>query len=213
MAIKNGTLNVPSFDPTANPGEYTITGAIINSVTCLNGTADLQVGWVLWSQATDPNSGTPISGVSHRYRMTEVTPTSFDHVDLKVIWDEGGSEQDSPTNGSYVAFSEVTQVNLYGLPPSDLIYTELPLGLTTSALLINTQQSDPKMDKTLIFPQNLPSNHWVINHQFNKQPSVFVEDLDGNDIDCSVTYPTGPTANSQVILDFLEPIAGVARLN
>lgn len=214
MAIKNGALQIPSFDATGNPGEYSITGALINSLTCPNGTVDIQVGWVLWATAVEVNTGVPIPGTAHRYRIESITPSPDGQTcDMLVMWDEPGAEVDMPLNSSWVAFSEVTPNLQYGLPPSDLIYADLPLGMTTAAMLSNANISDVQTgDKNFVFNQPTPSATWVIDHHLGKQPSVFIEDEDGNDVDASVELPVG-METSRVIITFLEPIAGKATLN
>jgi hypothetical protein len=136
MAIKNGTLQVPSFDPTGNPGEYTITGAVLNSLTCPNGAYDIQLDWVIWSSATDPNTGMQIPGVAHRYKVTQVVVSTDNGniCDLTILWDEVGPEQDAPTNGSVAVISERSPLHHFGYVVSNELYPEVFVGAQTAIL-------------------------------------------------------------------------------
>lgn len=134
--IINGTLLVPSFDATVNPGEYTITGASYDNQADAtgNGAADLVTGFILYVPASDPNTFTLLPGVAHRYKITALTVVDTFTINATVLWDEGGSEVDAPTNGAYCIISESTTSQKFGLPASVGVYSNLPAGVDIAAL-------------------------------------------------------------------------------
>lgn len=135
----NATLFIPSFDATGTPGEYTFTnGEYLNQAdTAGNGAYDVSIGSLLYVPANDLATGFPITGVVHRYKLTAVTVVDTQFVSGTVIWDEPGEEQDAPQSGVFCAYSEATANRKLGLPPSDLIYPNLPPGTTNAAHLLN----------------------------------------------------------------------------
>jgi hypothetical protein len=133
VAIKNGTIYVPSFDPTGNAGEYTVTSAILNSLTCPNGVYDIAAGWVIWPAAIDVNTGDMLTGVTHRYKILSVKPSDFSVCDLTVVWDEVGPEVDAPANGTTIVISETSPNYKFGFPVSELIYPDVFNGASEAA--------------------------------------------------------------------------------
>ena len=67
----NGTLQVVDFVNT-NVGEYSFENALFsNSADATgNGAFDISVGHILFVQATDINTASPVPGVYHRYKLT-----------------------------------------------------------------------------------------------------------------------------------------------
>lgn len=131
--IKNGTLYVPSFDPTGEVGEYTITAAVLNSLTCPNGAYDVTADWIIWSAVTDPNTGNLITGVARRYKVLEVVVTDFSVCDLKILWDEPGLEIEAPANGSVAIISEASPNHRFGFPISSAVYPDVFNGASEAA--------------------------------------------------------------------------------
>jgi len=129
--IINGTLFVPSFTPTINPGEWTFTGASYTNVTDAtgNGAADITVGFVLYVPANDINTALPVSGVCHRYSLTALTVVNPSTINGTMLWDEGGSEIDQPNNGDTAIISEKGTGLGLGFPISSQVYPSLGAGM------------------------------------------------------------------------------------
>lgn len=64
-------------------------------------------------------------------------------------------------------------------------------------------------DKHFLYTQFEPSAVWEIPHGLGKNPSVFIEDLEGNDIEGEINYYD----NDLLYVRFSEPVSGVAYLN
>ena len=136
----NGTLQVTDFLNT-NVGEYSFENAIFSNGTDAtgNGAFDISVGHILFVQATDINTASPIPGVYHRYKLTSVTPIDSFTVSGTMLWDEPGDEVDTPTNGSFCLLAEPTSINKIGLPPLDANYSDVPPGASLAALLVDVR--------------------------------------------------------------------------
>lgn len=65
------------------------------------------------------------------------------------------------------------------------------------------------VDKTYTHIQNALSNTWIINHQLNKYPSVFVVDESNNVIYCNISY----VDENNLILNFEVETKGKAFIN
>lgn len=135
--IINGSLTVDSFIPSGNPGEYTFENAIFNNQADAtgNGAYDVQVGFVLFVPASDPNTFMQIPGVAHRYKLTDVTIVDTNLVSATIVWDEQGEEVDVPTNGVSCLIAETTVDKRLAIPAPDVIYPEVASGSTIAALL------------------------------------------------------------------------------
>lgn len=142
MSYVNGILTVPSFTPTGNPGEYTITGATYNNQGDSSGagTSAIAIGFVLYVQASDVNSFAPIPGKAHRYRVTAVTVVDQATVNLTIIWDETGPEIDTPTNGVDAIITSVSTNNKYGFSTEESLYPTLAAGLVSGMLNADVQK-------------------------------------------------------------------------
>jgi len=129
-------LFVEYFNPTGNPGEYTFENARFNNQSDATGSGayDIMVGMVLYVQATNGATAFPVTGITHRYRLTVVEVIDPGTISGTMIWDELGDEEDQPTSGAYCLLTEVTPNRKLGMLPSDQIYTDVPLGSTTAAL-------------------------------------------------------------------------------
>lgn len=125
--IINGSLFVSSFDSTGNPGEWIITGAIYTNVTDAtgNGAYDLQVGFLLYTPASDINTFMVVPGVVHRYKITQLEVVDSSTINATILWDEGGDEVDAPTNGALSIISEPGAGLELGLPVSAAIYADI----------------------------------------------------------------------------------------
>jgi hypothetical protein len=137
--IINGQLYVASYDPTGNPGEYTFTDAEYNNQADEGGLGALavQVGFLLYIPAADIYSFTPIPGVTHRYKITSIQSASYEKLSATIIWNEPGSEIDTPISSSYASISEETTNLEFGLPASVDVYSSLPGGIAESAYNYN----------------------------------------------------------------------------
>jgi len=138
----NGTLLVNEFDATANPGEWTFTGATFTNQSDFagNGAFALSVGFVVYVPATDINTALSVPGVFHRYKLTVLTVIDGATIDGTVLWDEDGPELDSPTNGAYCMITEVTANRRLGSPISSAVYPNLSPG-ATEALIADDARS------------------------------------------------------------------------
>lgn len=59
------------------------------------------------------------------------------------------------------------------------------------------------------FDQPLPALVWTINHSMNMVPNVFIQDLEGRDIEGLVE----PISNNALTITFSHPVAGTAYLS
>jgi hypothetical protein len=133
--VINGTLFVPSFTTTGTPGEWTFTGATYTNVTDAtgNGAFDITTGFVLYVPASDPNTFLPVSGGCHRYLLTSVSIIDSSTIDGTMLWDEGGAEIDTPTNGDTSIISEKGPGLGLGFPVSQQVYSSLGAGIDYAA--------------------------------------------------------------------------------
>lgn len=137
--IINGSLFVPQFNPTGNPGEWTFTNAIFENESDASGLGSLavQAGYLLYAPAIDANSAQPVPGVVHRYRITYVSAADGYYISATIIWDEPGPEVDIPQSNAHAFITEYTGRLRYGLPPSGEVYEELPEGSAVYATNLN----------------------------------------------------------------------------
>jgi hypothetical protein len=144
----NGTLYVPVFNSTINPGEYTFSGATYDNQADAtgNGAYDLKTGFVLFVQATDPFLATPVPGVMHRYKLTALSIADSVTISGTVLWDEDGSEVDQPTSGSYCIITEKTSAHQFGIPSAVAVYPNLPSGADISALAVDIRNTADSLD-------------------------------------------------------------------
>lgn len=182
--IVNGVVSIPSFNPTGNPGEYTIAGAQFSSQSDTSGSGAylVAVGFVVYVPASDPNTLLEIPGVIHRYRLTAVNVTDVGTFDGTVIWDEEGDELDTPTNGATCIISATTPNRALGLPVDPMLYTSLPAGAATSAYNVDTEDI---LDKSIgggsyKFVQASPATQWNVTHNQDSTDYLFtLFDQDG----------------------------------
>lgn len=213
--IVNGTLQVPAFNATANPGEYTIEGAIYNSASDVagNGTVDVTVGLVIYVPASDINTFSELPGVMHRYKLTAVTIIDQQTVNATVLWDEGGVEQDTPTNGAFCIITEVTPNRKLGYQlPADF-YPSLAAGSTTGAAnsdLGNITDPEPVGGggSSYLHTQPSLSNFWTVQH--NKNSINFICSI--FDDQGMVTIPNNIVVinPNYLIINFLSDMTGRA---
>lgn len=136
----NAVLYADAFTPTGNPGEYTFENAIYNNQVDRtgNGSSDITAGFVLFVQATDPNTAAQILGVYHRYLLTAVSSPDPSMLSGTMLWDEPGEPEDEPSNGVYSLLAAVTPDRKLALPPNDAVYVgSLPSGSTVAAMLVD----------------------------------------------------------------------------
>ena len=135
--IINGALTVDAFIPTGNPGEYFFENAVFNNQSDAtgNGAYDVQIGFVLFIPASDPNTFMPVPGVVHRYKLTDVTVVDNNTLSGTVVWDEVGDEADAPTNGVACLIAQTSTDKDLAIPAPDVVYPEVAAGSTIAALL------------------------------------------------------------------------------
>lgn len=169
MIIKSGLLYVPGYAPTGNPGEYTFSDAKYENQSDFSNTGafNVQVGHVLYVPAFELNSGMPIPGVAHRYKITSIDHVTINELSATVVWDEKGEEQDRPLNGSYAVISESTENFRLGLPASSEVYDKIPGGISDYAGNLNFRD---------IIDNLISAAEGIHNHIVNEVPD---EDLDG----------------------------------
>lgn len=130
--VINGTIFVPAFNATATPGEWTFSGATYDNQSDAtgNGAYDLQIGFLVYVQATDLNTAFPLNGVYHRYKITSITASDSVTIDATIFWDEAREpvEIDSPTNGSFCGICEPTVADDFGAVPAVGVYASLGAG-------------------------------------------------------------------------------------
>lgn len=143
----NASVFIDYFASTGNPGEYTFTNASYVNVSDATGNAayDAQAGAILFVAASDINTGAPITGVVHRYKITQLSVVNANTISGTILWDEDGEELDTPTNGSFCLYSQPTQNHSYSLPPSDIVYSELPVGSSLAALNLDIKNISDKL--------------------------------------------------------------------
>lgn len=140
--IINGSLYVSSYDPTGSvPGEYTFTDAIFDNQADATGqgSLDIQVGFLVYVPAMDPNLMTPVPGVSHRYKITSIQSADGYRISATILWDEGGDEIDLPLFDSYAICCQDSPNLHVGLYASNDVYANLPAGIVESAAAIDTK--------------------------------------------------------------------------
>ena len=166
-------LYVSAFNPTGNPGEYTIDSAVFNnqSDSSGNGAYDVQVGFVLYVPAMAVATAMPIPGVLHRYRFTAVEILDSATINGTLVWDESGDEEDSPISGCSCLLAETTPNRKLGLLPDSALYPAMPLGAYGGALRVDVKSiHDTETSgggtggvglKSFTFSESL---EWVIQH-------------------------------------------------
>ncbi len=217
-SILQGSLYVPYFEPTANLGEYNISGATFSNASDLSGngaygitTAEL----VVYTQAVDNASGLPILGVVHRYLLSNITIVDSTTIEGLLNWNELGDEQDAPLNGSFCLVSEQTPIFKYGLPPPDSIYPDVPAGMTSAALSLDIRNITDNLPvggggsgATFKLVQYAASTTWIVSHGKNSVDftySVF------NDAGESIFPESVAVQNANTILvSFSIPVSGKA---
>lgn len=176
----NAELYVQAFNSTAIPGQYEFTDASFNnqSDTTGSGALDVVVGMILYVQASSVATAMAIPGVFHRYKLTSVTATDSTTLSGVMEWDEGGVEEDSPTNSSYCLLAEATLNNKLGLLPADAMYPSIPPGSTDAAERIDTKAILDKLggagrpDSEVFTFTN--AEDWVVVHGRNTKSFVTV---------------------------------------
>jgi hypothetical protein len=139
--IVNGIVTIPALNPTGNPGEYLFTGATFasQSDTSGNGAYLVEVGFLVYIPASDPNTFAQIPGVVHRYKLTAVTIVDSATINGIILWDEDGPELDAPTSGVDSIIAMPTSKRRLGLPVDPALYSSLAAGAATAAYNIDTE--------------------------------------------------------------------------
>lgn len=133
----NGELTISAYNPTANAGEYTITGAEYSNQADAtgNGSNDIEVGFILYVPVADPNSGAGVPGHTNRYKITSVTQQGDGvAVDLTILYDQSTPQVDVPLNGASALLCEPTEDSKLASIPSSAIYPDLPAGSDIASL-------------------------------------------------------------------------------
>lgn len=209
--IVNGTINVPVFSPTVNPGEYEITGATYNNQADLagNGTLDIQPDFVIYVPASDPNTFMVIPGLVQRYRITSVTVIDQSTVDLIVIWDEPGQEQNAPTSGVECLITQTSENKGYGFITDPTLYPNMPSFVIPAAInndIENITDVSTGSTQTYLHIQSSDSAIWTINH--NKHSSNFVYTIFDDTGDQCLPNDVETINENTIVLHFLADMRG-----
>ena len=137
----NATIYVSSFTGTGNAGEYTFTNAAFDNQSDAtgNGAADITIGCKVYVQPTDVNSGAPIPGALHRYKITSVSATGNSLLSGTIRWDEPSAEADAPSNGTYAMLAQATPNHGLSLVASNAVYANLPVGADIQAMVLDSR--------------------------------------------------------------------------
>lgn len=164
-------LFVSAFNPTGNPGEYTIESAVFNnqSDSSGNGAYDVQVGFVLYVPAMSLATAMAIPGVLHRYKFTAVDILDSATISGTLVWDEKGDEEDSPMSGCSCLLAEVTPNRSLGLIPADALYPNMTQGSSLGSLRVDVKNIHDSLTssggganlKSFTFGASL---EWVVTH-------------------------------------------------
>lgn len=212
MRLINATIYVEMFT-NVDVGKYQIDNALWNNQADTgNGSNDIRLGDVLYVPASDPNTFMLLPGVVHRYKFVEILAQDGATVSAVLQWDEPGAESDVPSNGVTCLFSQVTDVQKLGVPPSDLIYGDVLGGSTTAAINLNTAILDSLASggggggsTTMEFQFPTPALSWVVRH--NKGTQSFTESLwdsGGRRLYAGVTV----VDNNAFVVNFTSPESG-----
>ena len=213
----NGTLLVGDVLPAENYGEFTVSGAVFESQTTLDGSYALAPGFVVYLPAIDAFAFAPLPGVFHRYKLTSVTPVQDGTAaDFTMLWDEPGDVEDYPQSNSKWLVSQVSPNRKYGNPPSESTYSDLPVGITNGAILLDRLTVDENIESgggggsavTWTHVQAAASNVWTVTH--NKNNSSFVATV--FDASGAVIQPDSVVATSvnAAQITFATAVAGKA---
>ena len=144
--IINGQLFVSTYDSTGSVGEYTFTNAIFTNKADATGQGSLaiNVGFIVIVPSADINTSEPIAGVAHRYKITSIQNQNGTNLSATILWDDEGSEIDTPLNESYAIVSEPTENFSYSLPISTAIYSDLPNGIVEAAYNVDLKHITDK---------------------------------------------------------------------
>lgn len=138
-----GVLFVPSFEG-VSPGIWNIYGATYTNVNDATGGGayDLTPNFVLYVPASDINTAIPLSGISHRYKITAINVLDAYTIDATIQWDEEGTEEpptDTVTNGSLCIITERGNGIGLGATVSQQVYAELAPGFDLSSLVVDAK--------------------------------------------------------------------------
>ena len=152
----NATLFVSSFTGTGTIGEYTFSGAAFDNQSDAtgNGSLDVTVGCKIYVQPTDGNTGAPISGAVHRYKLTAVSYPDSNSLSGTMLWDEPSAEADSPTNGTYAMLAQATPNHGLSLVPSTSVYANLPSGSDIEEAVMRV---DPRAYRAALAAKEAPT--------------------------------------------------------
>ena len=214
--IISGTLTVPVFTQTGAAGEYTIEGATYNSQTDSsgNGAYELHTGMVLYVPASDTASFSPINGVVHRYKITDILAIDAGTINATIIWDEQGEEVDAPTNGAACILTEVTPNKKLGFSIATEYYPELNAGVANGAAnsdlinIIDKQQAQSQVPVAYVHTQAVAGTAWLIKH--NKQSRNFVYTIFDDMQSQCLPNDVEVVDENQLIVHLLEDMSGRA---
>lgn len=157
---------------------------------------DVQKGWIVYTLAVDVNSGVPIVGIYHRYRISEIiSKTNGTNLTAYIEWDEYGDEIDMPSLGVTCAISEPSLDNKLGSLVSVEVYNDLQTGssegqysadvakiideLGTGVRLLGQDIALDVMPGRLVY-FNKDTSQWELSNLTTKKPTgLFVDRHDG----------------------------------
>lgn len=211
----SGTLTVPFFNPTGNPGEYSLENVAYLSQTDADGsgTTAIAPGMVVYVPASDPSSFFPLPGVVHRYKITSSAVVDQATVNLVVTWDEVGEEQDAPTNGAVCIMTEVTEKKGLGYVIAEAFYPDIAPGTTVGATNCDIQNITDVMGntQTVLFVQKDVATTWTITH--GKGSTDFVYTIFDENANQCLPNNIEVISNNAVAIHFLVAMKGKVIFN
>ena len=165
--IVSGTLYVESFVSTGSPGEYTFTDAIYENQSDPTGAGSLAItpGYILFVNAIDPNTASPLPGVVIRFKITQVIAADGLHLSAKILWDDEYTQDDEPQNASFALISEPTVYHQFGLPESEIVYPNLQGGTYENAIVKDIRHITDKLGFTGVGVTGMPGTSGTTGFQ------------------------------------------------
>lgn len=214
----NGALSVGDVVPTENPGEFTVTDAVFESITATDGAFVLTPGFVVYLPVVDAFAFMPLPGVFHRFRLTDVTPGPDGVlVSFTMLWDEPGEMEDYPLANSKWLVSQTSPSRKYGNPAPEAFYEGLPVGITVGAMLLDqigiTEEISGGSGEgavTYVYTRGSAATSWPVSH--NKDNSNFTLSVYDSTGDLVIPDSVGINNSNQVTIEFAQATAGTAVL-
>jgi len=109
-----------------------------------------------------------------------------------------------------MSISKKDKINSNQLKDQDLVFIKKAVGGEYVNKFISAKEYQSFLNKDhYTYEQNKAIEVWTINHKLNKEPSVMIEDINGEIVEASITI----IDNNSVRLEFSKPFRGKAHLN